>query len=131
MSIDAIADLNSRYTWTQKGTIGASWRIMKDTVGPLEGDCEDYALTVLWLLCERSGLRFWKMLLKGDAKLYVALTQPGNLLSAHAMLWVKGKGWIESTHRTWSAAAPYKPLRSFTFLEIVLNLGVGKIISWS
>jgi len=45
------------------------WRVLDVDAEKDEGDCEDYALTVAWLLAERSRFKFLKMLLTGKFKI--------------------------------------------------------------
>ena len=54
------------------------WFIMKERDGKFYGDCEDYSLTVLWFLCDKSLLKFiWYVLILHRYKLYRLFTISG------------------------------------------------------
>tara|TARA_B100002019_G_scaffold237890_1_gene212823 strand:+ start:638 stop:1039 length:402 start_codon:yes stop_codon:yes gene_type:complete len=51
------------------------WKVMKKP--PYEGDCEDYALTMLYLISGKSWLKFWMYLFTFRAKLCLVTTKNG------------------------------------------------------
>lgn len=68
------------------------WHILKpDEHGVYKGDCEDFALTVLWLLCDKSRIKFWDELIFGDSKLCYVQSKSGG----HAVLKV-GDQYIDN-----------------------------------
>jgi hypothetical protein len=52
-SLDDIADLAARFTWTSDGKFD-SFRILSEPQGDLRGDCDDFAVTAP---CSASGGR--------------------------------------------------------------------------
>lgn len=75
---------------------GDTWSILKpDDDGKYRGDCEDFALTVLWILCDQSWLKFWFKLILGNAKLCYVNNNGG-----HAVLKV-GNEYIDNWTKRW------------------------------
>lgn len=72
-----IKRLNSTYMYVYDTKVYGfdKWRIMKEE--PYLGDCEDYALTLLWFLSGKSMWNFWKNLFLGRAKIQRVLTKDG------------------------------------------------------
>jgi len=62
------------------------WKVMTET--PYHGDCEDYALTALWLICGKSWLVFWFKLFTFQAQLKLVHTKNGG---GHGVLRYKKK----------------------------------------
>ena len=79
---------------------GDQWRIPK-VEDKILGDCEDYALGVLYyVVCEESLLAFWYQLIFGKAKIHYVNNNGG-----HAVLQVDGmyidnwtKDWVSKRH---------------------------------
>ncbi len=71
---------------------GASdaWVIIRkeNKEGKLVGDCEDYALSILWRLCGESDWKLWWMLLTRQAG--ICLVGPTKWKTSHAVLRYKG-----------------------------------------
>lgn len=63
---------------------------------PHQGDCEDFALTVAWLIAG-SWLRFWWGVLTFRFVFWQSWAR-GDRKSPHIALWVRGKGWIDNIH---------------------------------
>ena len=79
-----LQELNS--TWAYKYDIDQyaskeHWKIMKKH--PYVGDCEDYALTLLYLISGKSMLKFWMYLITGKAQIRRVITKNGG---GHAVL---------------------------------------------
>ena len=79
-----LQELNS--TWAYKYDIDQyaskeHWKIMKKH--PYVGDCEDYALTLLYLISGKSMLKFWMYLITGKAQIRRVITKNGG---GHAIL---------------------------------------------
>ena len=55
---------------------------------PVTGDCQDYARTVRKIL----GVKPWEAIM--------VRCWSDKVIPRHAVLWVKGRGWIDSTNRT-------------------------------
>jgi len=79
------------------------WRVLDVDAEKDEGDCEDYALTVAWLLAERSRFKFLKMLLTGKFKIcYVTVNGGG-----HAILEYEGM-YVDNWKRQWTLRSEYE-----------------------
>lgn len=88
---EAQRDLNARFnylsdTWDR-------WRILSGP-GPVRGDCEDYALTLIWLAEGRSMLRFWWALFTFKYVIWFCRLRGG-----HVVLWVRGVGWTDNIQK--------------------------------
>lgn len=86
-------DLNRRFTY--RADKGEYWRVLKGW-GAVEGDCEDYSLTLIWLSEGRSMLRFWIALITFKYLIW-RCTSPGG--GGHAVLWTRGIGWTDNIQR--------------------------------
>ena len=89
-----VSDFNKkwkyRYDKEQHGMADA-WCIIRSESesGKFEGDCEDYALSVLWQLCGQSDIRLWWMLITRQAGICgVGRSKPK---MTHAVLRYKGE----------------------------------------
>ena len=89
VSKDPLLDLCKRFKY--KTEASDSWTVMSNKTGPLVGDCDDFALTALWLLCGQSWLRVFWSVLTLQAIMWNVRTMSG---TPHIVLWVKGRGWI-------------------------------------
>ena len=94
MSIDAVQqDLNERFTYARDK--GERWKILRGN-GPVQGDCEDYSLTLIWLYEARSVMRFWLGLLMLRYVIWYCLAPGGE---GHAIVWCRGLGWTDNIQR--------------------------------
>ena len=73
-----------------------SWRILP--MNDLVGDCDDYAVTALYLYCGKSIIKFWFMLITFQAILWFTKSPAGG---GHLVLWVRGNGYIDNWDRRW------------------------------
>ena len=54
------------------------WFVMRERNGKLRGDCEDFSLTAIWMLCNRSVLQFlWKVIISHQYRIYFCKTVNG------------------------------------------------------
>lgn len=105
MTVDPIQrDLNARFDY--RSDQGESWRILKDE-GQVWGDCEDYALTLVWLHAGRSMWRFWWALLTFRAVLWQCRAPSG---VGHVVVWCRGYGWTDNMMRRPMTRAELKRL---------------------
>jgi predicted transglutaminase-like cysteine proteinase len=86
-------DLNSRFSYQPDQ--GETWRILTGD-GPVQGDCEDYALTLIWLIEGRSMFRFWWALVTFRYVLWHCRSPQGE---GHAVLWMRGAGWTDNIQK--------------------------------
>ena len=111
-------DLHRRHEYTRDRR--DRWTLLTAPEGPLKGDCEDWAYTVLWLCAGGSWRRFWTMILTREADLW--WTKFHGTGEPHVMLWVKDRGWTDSYYREWSVAAKHPPLRRYGPVKLALTL---------
>lgn len=126
-----LAELNDSWKYKYDEDQYASkeyWKIMKEA--PYIGDCEDYALTLLWLISDKSMLKFWFNLITFKAQIRRVTTKNGG---GHAILrygnmyadnWtLKFVKWEEMEE------LGHKPfLWLYTPLDVALKLGIAKIM---
>ena len=89
-----VSDFNKkwkyRYDKEQYGSSDAWVIIRKESdSGKFEGDCEDYALSVLWRLCGQSDIRLWWMLITRRAGICGVGSSKTKM--THAVLRYKGE----------------------------------------
>lgn len=96
------------------------WTLLTAPDGLLEGDCEDYAYTALWIMARGSRKRFWQMLWDRDAELWWTKFHGDG--QPHVMLWVKGWGWTDSAYPEWSAEPRHPPMRRYSVPRLMLTL---------
>jgi hypothetical protein len=89
------------------GSIFAPWRNVSRDEKPT-GDCQDFAWSILSLATDGKP---WRAILTGRAMIWRAHSPVNPFLPRHAVLWVKGRGWIDSTTRNWRATPMPNKLR--------------------
>ena len=102
----AIKSLNRRFVYTPDRS--DKWTILNDPKGKLNGDCEDYVLSVLYRLAGEDIDEMYAMVKRKEAFLVFTHTAPGKQ-HGHMMLWVKGLGWIDCNNQQWSDLPHYRP----------------------
>lgn len=127
---DAIKAVNSRFTYKsdkKNYTIPEVWKFLGKTG---EGDCEDYSLTVLWLVCEKNILKFFKLLLTGEYKLHFVKMSSGagHLVMEHNGMFVDNivkkpvvKEFLEQHYK-------YKFVYRYIFPHVVIKMVFGFVI---
>lgn len=101
-----------------------SWRILDAQIGRLDGDCDDFAITVLWIMSGKSMLRMWWRLLTFSAVIWHCRTDRGTI---HAALWLRRHGWIDSIHPDWSQSPRHTRIIPVLPPVILLKMGMAKI----
>lgn len=86
---DVLDDLRDRFHYLSE--VRDRWTVLDAKSGPLWGDCDDFALTALWLIAGRSWLRMIWLVATLQACMWRAKTDSG---IGHMVLWVRGRGWI-------------------------------------
>ncbi len=94
---DDIDDLADRFVWKSDGKFD-SYRILDANTGPLKGDCDDFAVTALWITEGRSMLRFWWSLLTFRAVIWHV---KGTGFASHVVLYHRKLGWIDNQNPAW------------------------------
>lgn len=111
-----LAEFNKRFRITKTGLLG--WpRDLSNDAKP-EGDCQDYAKSVARI----EGVRFPK------AIMIRCWSRRNGPLPRHAVMWIKGKGFIDSTVREYRKTPlphiPVWPVGSPAVVAAVYTLGV-------
>lgn len=91
-----IKNLQDRFIY--KADKWDTWTVLKNESGPLYGDCDDFALTALWIEAKGSWLRILWLVATFQAMLWYTRSPNGE---GHYMLWMKGKGWIDNWYPDW------------------------------
>ena len=114
-----LKELRARYVY--KGETKEHWSVLTTEEGPLEGDCEDYALTALWYVANRSWFRFWWLQVTGQACIWQANFKrvPG---AGHAVLWVRGCGYTDSYYQDWQPSTPHRKIFPYIAPFVALKL---------
>ena len=89
-------DLRTRFIYTADAT--DHWTVLRAPSGPLKGDCDDFALTVLWITAGQSWWRILWLVLTVQACMWYTRTPRGR---GHMMLWMRGHGWIDNIYPDW------------------------------
>lgn len=87
------------YMYDKKMLFSDAWFVMPErSDGKLRGDCDDFALTCIWLTCDKNILKFiWYVLILHKYRLYFSKTKNGE---NHIVGYVKGY-WFDN----WSMEA--------------------------
>ncbi len=95
-----LAELNRRFRIVKTGLLSLPRDLSGVPMGhPVTGDCQDYAKTVKRIL----GVKF------PGAVVWRCWSPQNGRIPRHAVLWVRGRGWIDSTDRTWrDTPAPHR-----------------------
>lgn len=84
-------DLNQRFVYAPD-KMRDQWQIMTGP-GFVVGDCEDYALTLIWMLEGQSKWRFWWSLITFKYLLWHCTLPHGE---GHVVMWWRGQGWTDN-----------------------------------
>ena len=110
-----------------KADQGDQWRIPKIVNGKILGDCEDYALGVLYyVIAEKSLFKFWLLLLT-KAKIHYVRNNGG-----HAVLQLDGK-YIDNWTKEWVSKQEMEALGhkfhmfQYTLLAVALKMLFTKV----
>lgn len=103
-----LTNFNNSYDYKFDPKGRDQWRVLKpNDLGMYRGDCEDYALSVLfYVICKKSWLRFWFLLLMFEAKLCYVTTKNGG---GHAVLRF-GDMYIDNWTQDWVSKAQMEML---------------------
>ena len=89
-----------KYTPDKRG----SWDILDPHDQEPKGDCEDFALTVAWILAGESWLGLVMDMLLFRSVVWLGRADNGE---PHAFLWRRGEGWIDNIHPEWHNRTPH------------------------
>lgn len=115
-----INDLRKRFKWVKDGV--DTYRILDKVDGPLEGDCDDFAVTALWLASGKSFSKFWYSIWTFRAVLWRV---KGEGWASHLVLHHKDFGWINNQDPAWG---PNKHKLRFPILPpiVAIKMLLGK-----
>lgn len=116
---DAAAYMRKQFRYESDGPLD-DWEI-----GLTVGDCEDFSLTILYLIFGRSRKRAVLALLNGDARMIYTKTPRG---AGHAVLEYRGH-FIDNRFPTWTKQWRYQVRRPYSRLLIGLKLATGKVLA--
>tara|TARA_S200002703_G_scaffold46390_1_gene40236 strand:- start:882 stop:1313 length:432 start_codon:yes stop_codon:yes gene_type:complete len=130
---DALAELNATWKYrydSEQFNRPEYWTIMKEA--PYEGDCEDYALTLLWLMCDRSMFKFWIALITNEAQIRRVITKNGG---GHAILKIGDDycdNWTKEfvSWKTMSELGHKKYLWLYSPIGVALKMWMGSGREW-
>lgn len=113
-----------RFHYTRDGKLD-HWRIHKNGTN-VYGDCEDFALTLLYDLSGRSMWKFWWNQITFRAVIWYVTSYQGD---GHAILWYRG-WWADNMERDWYLTKDMRHKRRFPWLApfVALKLTVGSIM---
>lgn len=112
---------NFQYTPDTKGLLGKreSWHVMTSTDGSYYGDCEDFALTIMWLHSDCNLLLFlWRLLINGKYKMHAVASTGGTGKVDHA---------VGSIDDVWFDNYTNKGYSFFTFIDATGHAYIHKI----
>jgi len=106
------------------------WRVLDVDSEKDEGDCEDYALTVAWLLAGCSRIKFLTMLFTGKFKIcYVTVNGGGHAILQHEGFYVDNwkRAWcLKSDYERDYAKYDWKYQYAYSPFRVIINLIKGK-----
>ncbi len=117
----SIDSFRKRFVYKSDGRFD-TWRILK-TPGRVEGDCDDFAVTMLWLVSDQSMFTFWKKLLTGTASFWYCVTAGGE---NHVTLKVNDQ-YIDNIYPAFSSLPKHKMLSKASLLQIAVKMLLGKL----
>lgn len=97
--MDPIKLLNSKFKYKYDSRWFDRWRILDISQEKVEGDCEDYSLTFVYLASDQSLRKFWKNLLLRKFSLHYVKTPrgEGHIVCKHNGLYIDN---IQKAFRT-------------------------------
>jgi hypothetical protein len=115
--------LNSKFKYSSD-TTGEKWTILDiDKSGVLRGDCEDYVLTLAWLIEDESYIKFWWSFLTFKHVIWQGKTPGGQ---PHAFMWTRGVGWTDNITQKPMTKEQMKALGYKFWWPIVVPLMIAK-----
>ena len=131
---EALKELNSKFVYKRDSVRWFdNWRVLYGD-GKWEGDCEDYSLTLMWLLSDKSLAKFlWNILIMKHLMWFVK--SPSG--EGHAVVKIDGMYYDniqkKSTTREELVKQGYKfvfpMIAPFAYIKLTLSYTVGRIIN--
>lgn len=126
----ALTDLNKKFKYQKDETqygVRERWKIVRDTSKPFKGDCEDYALALLWRLAGENRFVFWWNMLTCKGVIYHCVTKRG---VGHAVLRWKGH-WVCNIEPHYAQTTPHKVWFPYLMPMAALKLAFSSLIDRS
>lgn len=121
---EGLYDLNQRFVWTADGKVD-TWRILSEPQGALRGDCDDYAVTVGWILAGKSMSRFWMDVVTLKAVYWFVKSDKNNV--GHLVLKYRGLGYIDNIYPYWRPETSHRKKFPMVLPLVVLKMALGKV----
>jgi hypothetical protein len=118
-----ITDLVSRFVWVRDKI--DSFRILSSETGPLRGDCDDFAITALWIVEGKSTLKLFEALLNGRAAIWRTYTKRG---TRHAVLWHRDYGFIDNIAPDWAENTPHTLRHKRWTVTVAIKMLIGLFV---
>jgi len=126
----SVQDLNARFQYksdSEHHDLKEKWTILRAPSGPLIGDCEDYALTALWLINGKNDAQFHHSLKTNQARIWFCYTPQGE---AHAALEYDNQ-FIDNIQQTFLPqtdffAKGYRFSHPMSYAEVNMRLDAGQ-----
>lgn len=119
---EAYDAVKSRFQYSKDGSLD-KWRIMKEEKGPLKGDCEDFSLTILWHLSDKSMTKFWWNVTTGKGVIWYVRTEAG---VGHAILHWNGM-WADNKTKDWTEDTKHRKVFPMLMPLMLIKMGIGKL----
>lgn len=121
--LDALAGLCARFSYRADGRLD-SWRILPAR-GVVQGDCDDFAITLAWIIADRRAARLAWHLITLRSVPWLVRTSWGDL---HVALWHRGAGWACNIYPAWGPrGAEYRRLAPVPFPLVLFKLALGRV----
>ena len=125
MTAEAIlARLRGEFSYHSDGAFDA-WRVPSH-LGPVRGDCEEFALALAFRLAGRSWPRFLWHLATFKSVIWQCTTAQG---VGHAALWHRGAGWADNIFPTWGAHCRHKRRFPYVLPLLAIKLALGALVA--
>lgn len=107
-NLDALLTVNSLFVYKADREVYRLWDVWKimKTRDEMVGDCEDYALTILWLICDYSETEMVRKLWSREAKLHIYKHTKNK--TKHIGLQV-GDKYVDNISRFWNTGESLEP----------------------
>jgi hypothetical protein len=115
--MNTLAKINKK--WKYKGERKDRWYILPIDGETVEGDCEDYSLTVLFHHeCKGDWKKFLKLFITGDAKMHFVMAKSGEGRGGHAVLEYKPKGFIDNWSKKYISKSQMEKKHGHEFKKV-------------
>lgn len=112
--------VNSKFSYKLDDGVD-SWEVLDTSLAQIQGDCEDYALTFIWLAEDKKLIKFlWSLLIMKYVMWYVKT--PNN--NGHALVYIRSnRKCIDNIQKDFKTKKQYRELGykfKFPFLSVLV-----------